>query len=232
MSLHRAQLSKILKIAYADEAYARSIINNDVSAFIRKENMPNDTQEGGGDFHSPIWAAFKNSVFMQDPLAFEQKVSEQIIMNHRRSRLYPILAKGLKAWGMEKRRLMNESILRIPSPRGKVLLQGFDDVEFKVNNFLSLEIMGKGKRLIYPYFSEKPILTNEAARVGLWQLQKSFPGYDQDVFRILDVIRGESFSIAEVPFKGDEQHLFEGHVQNILQMWNNRYNIKTGLEVA
>ncbi len=225
MSLHTARLSKILKIAYAPEKMVRKDIFDDVSGTIRKENNPDTIERGGGDFHGVLWAAFKDQIFEEAPESFEEAVETLILSNPRRKRLFPALAAGLKSWGLEKRRWINEDIKRIKSPTGTICVEG-QDVAFKVNNILALEIVGKSNRYIYPYFSEEPALSNEAARVALWQIHMALPDIDINEFRLLDVMRGRSFSIAEVPFAGNEQVLFEQHATRIMNQWKSRYTEK------
>lgn len=222
MSLHTARLSKILKIAYADDRLSRKDIFDDVSEYIRKENNPEKASSGGGDFHGVLWAAFKDCIFEYDPDSFDQIVKALIDANSRRKRLFPPLAQGLKSWGLEKQRWMNEEIKRIKSPTGTITVDGLD-IALKVNNILALEIVGKGNRYIYPYFSEEPTVTKEAARVALWQLHQTLPDLDINEIRILDVMRGKSYSVADVPFVGDEQTLFEHHIKSIMQRWDKRY---------
>ncbi|MFC4349597.1 hypothetical protein ACFO5Q_17235 [Kordiimonas lipolytica] len=222
MSLHEARLSKIIKIAYADAKLSRKEIFNDVSACIRKEQNPESGSGGGGDFHGVLWAAFKECIFEQDVEGFDQMVAALISGNSRRKRLFPQLADGLKSWGLLKRRWMNEEIKRIKNPVGTVILEG-QDIAFKVNNVLALEIVGKGNRYIYPYFSEKPALNDEAARVALWQLHCALPHVHLDEIRILDVMRGKSYSTVEVPLVGDEHDIFAHQVAEIFQLWDKRY---------
>ena len=222
MSLHEARLSKIIKIAYGDAKLYRREVFDDVSACIRKEQNPEGGSGGGGDFHGVLWAAFKECIFEQDVEGFDQMVAALISGNSRRKRLFPPLAEGLKVWGLLKRRWMNEDIKRIKNPVGTVTLKGHD-IAFKVDNILALEIVGKGNRYIYPYFSEEPALDDEAARVALWQLHRALPHLDVDEIRILDVMRGRSYSTADVPLVGDEHEIFARQVAEIFQLWDKRY---------
>ncbi|WCL55546.1 hypothetical protein [Gimibacter soli] len=222
MSLHTARLSKIIKIAYTDEKLARRDIHADVADHIQKGKVTDKSSGGGGDFHSELWARFKDCIFEHDAEGFDLIVTALIKANSRRKRLFPLLAAGLKSWGLEKRRWMNEEIKRIKSPTGTVDLNS-PDLSFKVNNILALEIVGQSNRYIYPYFSAEPALSDEAARVALWQIHKALPHVKLEEVRILDVLRGRSFSVSDVPFLGDEQSLFEHHVTNIMKRWHERY---------
>jgi len=64
------------------------------------------------------------------------------------------------------------------------------------------------ERVIYPYFAPEPVLSEEAARLGLWLLIQAFPAIPPEEFRILDVIRGQTFSIGTVELLGDEEENF------------------------
>lgn len=234
MPINTARLSKIIKIAYASDKDSRKEINDDVATTIRKENASDAKANGpSGDFHSVIWAAFKGYIFEENPIeSFSDLVKEMIEGSERRKgnkgrrRLYPLLGQGLINWGTKKRRWMNEDIKRIKAPTGSITVRGLE-VEFSVNNLLALEIVGKGHRYIYPYFPEEPALTEEAARVALWQMHKALPFLKSEELRILDVIRGESFSILEHPLHGNEQELFEANVKSIIQRWDKRYQEKS-----
>ncbi len=222
MSLHTARLSKIIKISYADDKTFRKDIYDDVSDYIRKERNPDKPSGGGGDFHSVLWAAFKECIFEENTESFDQIVATLIYENPRRKRLFPLLAMGLKSWGLQKRRWMNEEIKRIKNPVGIVEIEDHD-IAFKVNNILALEIAGKGNRYIYPYFSEEPALNKEAARVALWQLHRALPRINIEEFRVLDVMRGKSYSVTDAPLMGDEHAIFVHNVSGIMQQWEKRY---------
>lgn len=61
---------------------------------------------------------------------------------------------------------------------------------------------------VYPYFSPEPILSEEAARLGLWLLIEALDTVPREEIRILDVIRGETFSIDRHPLRGTEEQDF------------------------
>jgi hypothetical protein len=75
----------------------------------------------------------------------------------------------------------------------------------KIDNILSVRDGLNAERAIYPYFSPEPVLSEEAARFGLWLLINALPDVSPEEFRILDVIRGRTFSLDRNPLSGDEE---------------------------
>jgi len=73
--------------------------------------------------------------------------------------------------------------------------------------------------LTVPYFSEVPVLDEQAARLGLWLLGQAIPGVPHEEIRILDVIRGEPFSIDRYPLAGNEEDDFRGRYATLLEEW-------------
>ena len=232
MSIHSGQLSKVLKIGYAPEPLARKLLNLDVLETLNKEKQVKDlSPPAGGDFHSPIWSVFKKHIFIKDAGDFSEVVNDLIYGNEskgtkgnrRRERLYLPLGRGLMTWWLEKRRWINEKIKPIKKkPTGSIKCNEIGS-EFKINNFLAVMVGDSSHRFIYPYFSEAPALSEEAARVGLWQIHIALPSIDVSELRILDVMRGKCYSVADVPFKGNEQQLFENLCENIINRWDARY---------
>ena len=81
----------------------------------------------------------------------------------------------------------------------------------------------KGKRLIYPYFSESPVLDVNTARLGLWLLSVALPDYDPLDIRILDVMRAKAFSLSDNPLKGDEENEFKIKYGLLIAQWDKLY---------
>ncbi|MCT8267225.1 hypothetical protein NYQ83_08065 [Afifella sp. JA880] len=73
--------------------------------------------------------------------------------------------------------------------------------------------------MIYPYFSEIPALTKEAARLGLYILREAIEGFPEEDIRIFDVLRSNSFSIGDVPFQGDEPDILSARYQALVSEW-------------
>lgn len=80
---------------------------------------------------------------------------------------------------------------------------------------------GRGEEhYIYPYFAPDPELSVEAARLGLWLLTTALPNVPRDELRILDVIRGTTYSIDRNPLQGDEEEVFRFKYNAALNRWN------------
>lgn len=84
---------------------------------------------------------------------------------------------------------------------------------------MSLKVGTDKTRLIYPYFSDRPTLSEEAARIGLWAMSRALPNHGIDDMRILDVIRGETFSVDRHPLQGDEEAIFRHRYSSVLREW-------------
>jgi hypothetical protein len=125
---------------------------------------------------------------------------------------------GFLGWWNEKRRWRNEPFeLSTTSPHSRHKFDNLGTV--KVENLISLRIGGGGRRLIYPYFADIPRLPLEAARIGLWVMGQALLDRDMDDMRILDVIRGASFGVADVPFEGNEEMIFLREYQAAQAEW-------------
>jgi len=97
-------------------------------------------------------------------------------------------------------------------------LSGLDAV-VKVDNILSARD-GRGvEHYVYPYFSETPVLDEQAARLGLWLLGQALLGVPHEEIRVLDVIRGEPFSIDRYPLAGNEEDSFRDRYAALLEEW-------------
>lgn len=98
---------------------------------------------------------------------------------------------------------------------------GFADIGgvVKVENLLSLQIGNERFRYVYPYFSERPALTPEYAQLGLWLMSKAVSEHRIEDMRILDVIRGEAYSIDKYSLSGNEEAVFTDRYRVILSEW-------------
>ena len=173
---------------------------------------------GGGDFHVTFWKAAKEHISGVADL--EEKVEYLISKDpkHRR-RLYPELCNGFLMWWDESRRQRNEPLTI--SPKVVKAVRSFSDLNavVRVENVLAIDIWDETSKVIYPYFSEMPVLSAEAARLGIWLLSETLSEYPSDCFRILDVLRGRSFDVRDVPLKGDEEELFLTKYEIVLRKW-------------
>ena len=82
------------------------------------------------------------------------------------------------------------------------------DATVKVDNVLTVRDGLDVEHVVYPYFSPEPVLSESAARLGLWLLSRALPTVPVEEIRILDVIRGRTFSVDRHPLLGGEEHEF------------------------
>lgn len=215
MSLEKVQLRKLLKLLYLDRAGLISALREDIRNDINKS--PED-DSGGGDFFGPFWGDAKK--FIAGQIDIRDATSDRINKNRKRRRLYKLLLEGFLGWWNEKRRWRNEPIaLAERSPSGLHQLEG-TGLTIRVENFLALKGGDGSRRAIYPYFSEEPALSKEAARIGLWILSKTVSDYAIEEIRILDVLRGASYGSADCPFEGNEQEIFVAKFNHIKSEWD------------
>ncbi len=202
MALEKIALGKLLEAMYADGSRARTLVRSDMRVENRKEL--GGPRSSGGDFYVPFWADAKSHAAGSGDL--RQKTLVRIAADKGRSRLYPELADGFLAWWEQKRRYRNEPVTVEPS----AMIKPFEVAGLgwiKIENTLSIDVQGHGKRFIYPYMRQQPVLGDEAARLGLWVLQQAATTVSPDSLRIIDVCRGRSFSLIDTPLQGDEEAL-------------------------
>lgn len=215
MSLEKVHLRKLLQLFLLRDDLRITQIKADAKAEARKrkEGPP----PGGGDFHIPFWRDAKGHAGGRIDLP--EATELEIEKNWRRKRLYPRLRDGFLRWWNEKRRWINERIQELPNTIKAS--HGFADVggTVKVENLLCLKVGNDGRRLVYPYFSERPALTAEEARLGLWVMSRALPREDIRNMRILDVMRGEPFSVDRYPLRGDEEKIFMTRYSRMLAQW-------------
>ncbi|WP_201721592.1 hypothetical protein [Caulobacter sp. B11] len=162
MSLELIGLGKLLRVMYADRADQVRLLREDIRNTIRRESGLRRNQKGG-DFYVPLWADVKGHV--RGELELRERAGERIDAHGGRRRLYPLLVEGFLSWWEERRRLRNEPFLVIEeSIRARFESTGLGVV--KVENTLSISVGDDGRRIIYPYFPERPPLSEEAARLG------------------------------------------------------------------
>ncbi|MEL7252790.1 MAG: hypothetical protein AAGL23_01345 [Pseudomonadota bacterium] len=196
------------------DAKQTSMLRSDIRAEIAKES---GQMNGGGDFHVPFWSDAKNYVLNGTDL--ELHTETRVASNKQRKRLYPKLQNGFMDWWNNKKRFSNEKIVPYPTEiKARFNVEGLD-ATVKIENFLGLLVAGNEKRLIYPYFSEEPSLSEQNARLGLWLILKAFPNHPIDDFRILDVLRGMSYSPKDCQWQGNEEATFGLLYSKLLNRW-------------
>jgi hypothetical protein len=199
---------------YLSPAKRVSALRDDIrSDRARATAGPDD--EGGGDFYGPFWADAKAHVFGQGNL--HDLVQERIALNWRRRDLYPRLRDGFLLWWDERRRWTNQPFQPGRVVRGRCDLPGLA-ATVKIDNVLSVRDAGGVEHYVYPYFFPEPPLDEQAARFALWLLGIALPpDVPREELRVLDVIRGQTFSIDRHPLRGNEEAAFRDRYASLLR---------------
>ncbi len=210
MALDRIHLRKLLRIMFLEPSKQRSAIRSDIREEIARNN---GVDSSGGDFYAPFWADAKSHVFAHGDL--HDLVNERMVANGRRVNLYPRLRDGFLLWWNERRRWTNE-----PFRPGQPLKTHFPfpnlNATVKIDSILSVRDGINVEHAVYPYFAPEPVLSENAARLGLWVLTQALPDVSPEEIRILDVIRGRTFSLDRTPLRGDEETDFLRRYSEIL----------------
>lgn len=210
MSINRIHLRKLLKIMFLPDGPRRSALRAD----IREDRAREAGDEGGGgDFYAPFWADARDHAFGRDDL--HTMVQTRIQANGRRSNLYPHLRDGFLRWWNERRRWTN-----VPFQPGRQLKAhlNFADLQstVKIDSILSVRDAQGVEHYVYPYFAPEPVLSDEAARLGLWILIEALGDVPAAELRILDLIRGQTYSIDRYPLVGTEREDFVRRYRELL----------------
>ena len=214
MSIETISLRKLMQLMLAPERLRTSLLRANITDQIRKE--ANGPVDGGGDFHSPFWADAKT--YVRGEIDLREASAARIEANQGRGRLYPELTEGFLAWWLERRRRRNEPFEIIEQNiKGRLDLEGLGTV--KIENNLAFAIGDDDRRIVYPYFCEDPEMTVEIARLGLWAMSQAIREYAINDMRILDVIRGRSFSMLDTPITGTEEADFRANYRVLLDRW-------------
>ena len=218
MALDRIHLRKLLKLFMLRDDLRSTQIRADARDTMRKQD---EGVTPGGDFHAPFWADAKAHAAGRSDL--QETTEAQIEKNWRREKLYPLLRDGFLDWWNEKRRWTNEPIGELPETVKASV--GFAEIggTVKVENMLCLRVGDDEYRYVYPYFSERPVLDEETARLGIWLMSRALPTFDIYGMRILDVLRGQIFSADRNPLRGSEEDLFTLRYRSILREWRNEF---------
>jgi hypothetical protein len=214
MPIETVHLRKLMQLMLADAPLETALIRRDINEYFSRER--NGPGEGGGDFHSPFWADAKGHA--EGRLNLREATPIRIEANNRRRRLYPELTQGFLEWWEERRRLHNEPFEIIEDRiRGRLVLDGLGVIRIESN--LAFTIRDVARRIVYPYFCEDPDMSADVARTGLWAMSRALPAYPIADMRVLDVIRGQTFSIIECPQRGTEEQEFQASYGALLERW-------------
>ncbi|WP_156437824.1 MULTISPECIES: hypothetical protein [unclassified Sphingomonas] len=214
MAIDKIHLRKLLQYFGLPNDRRLAAVKADARSELRKLAR---TKAGGADFHSCFWADAKRHV--SGFVSLDEEIVERVKKNRSRERLYPLLADGFLSWWHESRRWINEEIYIIPEPVTAPYHFIEIDGQVKVQNLLALKVGGGSCRLIYPYFSEMPTLTEDTARLGLWLMSQAFPKFNVEDMRILDVLRGKSHAGDQLPLRGNEGAIFVERYAKMLADW-------------
>lgn len=211
MALDQIHLRKLLKILFLEPNRRVSAIRSDIREDIAREG---GATSSGGDFYGPFWADAKNHVF--GTVDLHDAVADRIDANDNRANLYPRLRDGFLVWWNERRRWTNEPFRQGRSLKAQFSFPGLDAV-VKVDSILSVRDGLDAEHVVYPYFSPEPVLSEHAARLGLWLLTSALPSVPSEEIRILDVIRGQTFSLDRTPLVGNEEEDFRRRYSELLE---------------
>lgn len=214
MSIENINLRKLLRIMYAPENVRISLLRSDIRDEIAKAD---GYSAAGGDFYGPFWSDAKDHSIGK--LDLHSAVEERIAANPRRGNLYPQLRDGFLLWWNERRRWTNAPFSPIIAPKGRIEFLELNSV-VKIENFLSVNDSNNEPHYVYPYFSPIPPLNDESARLALWAIQQMGLIPDISAIRVLDVIRGMTYSFERNPLSGNEHSIFQSKYRNIISQWN------------
>lgn len=212
MAIENIHLRKLLKLMFLDGRERQSALRADIREDLRRE--AGEDAGGGGDFYSPFWADAKAHVFGVADLRV--LTDERITANRRRQNLYPQLCDGFLTWWEDRRRWTNQ-----PFNPGRKLKARVDisdlSATVKVDSILTVVDGVGSEHVIYSYFSPLPALNQESARLGLWLLMQAFPNVPANELRLLDIIRGFTFSTDRTPLTGEEELEFRARYARLLR---------------
>jgi len=215
MSVLDIPLRKALQLFYASQALRRSILKNDIRLDRRKE--AGGTRSQGGDFYLPFWSDVKRHISGDGDLA--DLIAIRIDSNGNFKRLYPLLKDGVLELLSAKLRWSNEPVEIVPqSVHGSLRIDDLGGV-IRIRDALNARVREKYTRVVYPYFSEEPALSEEGGRLGLWAMQQALPKLDPGDMRIIDPLRRVFFSPETTPLKGDEEAVFHDKYRSLIDEW-------------
>lgn len=214
MAIESISLRKLMQLMLADDRQRTSLLRANITDEIRRDI--NGPGAGGGDFHSPFWADAKN--YAAGDIDLREASAARIEANGGRERLYNRLTEGFLTWWLERRRRRNEPFTIIEQNiRARLEIEGLGTI--KIENNLAFDIGEDDRRVVYPYFCEEPEMTEAVARLGLWSMAAAMPEYAIEHMRILDVIRGRSFSILDTRITRTEEADFRTNYRVLLDRW-------------
>lgn len=214
MSLQSIHLRKLLKIMYLEGGPRIKALRQDIRDDIARER---GGDAGGGDFYGPFWRDAKDHVFGISDLRDQTRI--RIEANPGRANLYPQLRDGFLLWWDRRRRWTNRPFVPAEGIKNTTRLQGIDAV-IKFENILSVRDGNDEDHFVYPYWFPDPEVSDEMGRLVLWSLCQAFPAVEPRELRVLDVIRGQTFSLDRNPLQGNEGDVLARRFDAALRQWN------------
>ncbi len=209
MSINIIHLNKLLRLMYMPNNVLILELRKDIRTEIKKNS---GQSTGGGDFYQPMWHDIKRHVLGEIDLT--EATEARVAANQNRKNLYPRLAAGfLKLW----LRGGNQQVAVLEkSPKGRYdAIQG--ELTIKVESVMGISIDGN-ERLGYPYWFPDPALSEEAARVGLWAMERALGEENKENMRIFDIVRSEFYSLQNLPLKGNEEKVLLDNFHRISKL--------------
>lgn len=215
MSVLDIPLRKILQLFYAEQKLRRRILKNDIRLDLKKQ--AGGTRSQGGDFYLPFWSDVKKHISGIGDLSNLTK--HRIESNKNVKRLYPSLRDGVLDLLNEKLRWSNERLEIIPkSVHGNLEIKELGGL-IRIRDAIHARVREKYTRVVYPYFSEEPPLSDEGGRLGLWAMQQALTKLDPNDMRIIDPLRRAFFSPETTPLRGDEEMVFHERYRSLIVEW-------------
>lgn len=215
MSVLDIPLRKALQLFYAQRSIRLKILRQDIRLDNKKQAGGN--RKTGGDFHLYFWLDVKKHISGAGDLI--DMTDERIKSNNRFKRLYPLLRDGVLELLSAKLRWSNEPVEIVPqSVHGSLKIEDLGGT-IRIRDALNARVRGKYSRVVYPYFSEEPALSEEGGRLGLWVMQQALTDLDPDDMRIIDPLRRTFFSPQTTPLQGNEQEIFLNKYQSLIDEW-------------
>lgn len=220
MTIRLINLNKLLQLCGLPENELVSELRKDLRK--ERDKLLKIKKSGGGHFHHPWWNAAK--LHMLGVLDLEQETEilvEEKNQKRQRKRLYPLLTQGFLSWIQYLRRNTNQEFSWTEDKVHAHYTVPGENLTVKVDNLLALKWGAAGHKIVYPYFSENPVLDERWGRVGLWLMQEALEDYSPADMELLDVLRGQSFSGSSIFLRGDEEVIFRRRFSEIENLWEN-----------
>lgn len=202
-----------MRLVLADPAHETRLLRENIRAHINREA---GTSGGGMNFYTPFWADAKNHA--RGTLDLRSATDARVAANGGRRNLFPALCDGFLLWWEDRRRRRNEPFAILEERvLGHLEVEGHGVIV--VDNILGVRIGDAELRIVYPYFFDEPELSSELAAIGLWIMSQALLGYRIENMRVLDVIRGVSYSVEDVTIQGNEEASLRSMYRYLLERW-------------